>query len=180
VGTAAGLRVLRGPLVLLAVAALLAITTMVVRGADADGICWALVQVVLVGLAAEDLRSRRIPNAVTAPAAAAAIVLRAAFERSELVEILIAGAGAFAFFLILALLTRGGLGMGDVKLAGLLGLLLGTAVAPALFVGTLAGGVASAALLARGRKRGTTLAYGPYLCLGGAVAVLALHLPRLA
>jgi leader peptidase (prepilin peptidase) / N-methyltransferase len=103
-----------------------------------------------------------------------------AFERSELVEILIAGAGAFAFFLILALLTRGGLGMGDVKLAGLLGLLLGTAVAPALFVGTLAGGVASAALLARGRKRGTTLAYGPYLCLGGAVAVLALHLPRLA
>ena len=178
--TGAGLPVLRSGWVFVAVASVLAVATLVVRGADADGICFAAVQVVLVALAAEDLRSRRIPNAVTAPAALLAIALRAAFERSELVEILVAGAGAFAFFLVLALLTRGGLGMGDVKLAGLLGLLLGTSAVPALFIGTLAGGVASVALLARGRKRGTTLAYGPYLCFGGAVAVLLLHLPRLA
>lgn len=179
-GTGAGLPVLRDPRFVATVAALLAVATLVVRGADADGICWALVQVMLVGLAAEDLRSRRIPNVITAPVAVAAVAVRVALERSELVEILVAGAGAFAFFLVLALLTRGGLGMGDVKLAGLLGLLLGTAVATALFIGTLAGGVASVALLARGRKRGTTLAYGPYLCFGGAFAVLLLHLPRLA
>jgi leader peptidase (prepilin peptidase) / N-methyltransferase len=180
VGTGAGLPVLRDPRLIAAVAGSLAVATVVVRGADADGICWAFVQVLFVALAAEDIRSRRIPNAVTAPAAVTAIALRAALERSELIEILIAGAGAFAFFLFLALLTRGGLGMGDVKLAGLLGLLLGTAVAPALLIGTVAGGVASVAMLARGRKRGTTIAYGPYLCLGGAVAVLALNLPRLA
>jgi leader peptidase (prepilin peptidase)/N-methyltransferase len=180
VGTAAGLPVLRGTRLVAVVAALLAAATLVVRGTGANGICWALVQVVLVALAAEDLRSRRIPNVVTAPAAVTAVALRVALERSELVEILVAGAAAFTFFLILALLTRGGLGMGDVKLAGLLGLLLGTAVAAALFIGTLAGGVASIALLARGRGRGTTMAYGPYLCLGGAVAVLAFHLPRLA
>jgi leader peptidase (prepilin peptidase) / N-methyltransferase len=180
VRTGAGLPVLGNRWILVAVAAVLAAATLVVRGADADGLCWAAVQVTLVALAAEDLRSRRIPNVITAPAAVAAVALRVALERSELVEILVAGAGAFAFFLVLALLTRGGLGMGDVKLAGLLGLFLGAAVVPALFLGTLAGGVASVALLARGRKRGTTLAYGPYLCLGGAVAVLVLHLPRLA
>ena len=178
--TRAGLPVSRDAWVSGVVATVLAAATLVVRGADIDGICWAAVQVVLVALAAEDLRSRRIPNAVTAPAAVAAVALRVALERSELVEILVAGAGAFAVFLVLALVTRGGLGMGDVKLAGLLGLLLGTAVVTALFLGTLAGGVASAALLARGRKRGTTLAYGPYLCFGGAAAVLLLHLPRLA
>lgn len=178
--TGAGPSVLRNGWVFAAVAAALAAAALVIRGADADGLCWAAVQVVLVALAAEDLRSRRIPNVITAPAAVTAVALRVALERSELVEILVAGAGAFAFFLLLALLTRGGLGMGDVKLAGLLGLLLGTSVIPALFLGTLAGGVASVALLVRGRKRGSTLAYGPYLCFGGAFAVLLLHLPRLA
>ncbi|MGH3050311.1 MAG: prepilin peptidase, partial [Gaiellaceae bacterium] len=121
-----GLSSLRGARLPAAVAVVLGVVTVVVRGADIDAVCWGAVQVVLVALAAEDVRSRRIPNAVTGPVSAAAIALRVAFERPELVDVLIAGAASFAFFLALALLTRGGLGMGDVKLAGMLGLLLGT------------------------------------------------------
>ena len=131
-------------------AAVLAAATFARLGLDADALAWALVQCLLVGLAAFDLATRRIPNVVTGPAAAAAIALRLAFERSALPEALIAGAAAMVFFLVFARLTRG-LGMGDVKLAGLLGLLLGSAVLPALIVGTLAGGVSlSSSSYARG------------------------------
>lgn len=177
--TGSNLTDLRNAYLPAAVAVALAVATVVARGPGVDAICWAAVQVALVALAAEDIRCRRIPNAVTGPAAAAAVGLRVAFERSELVEILLAGAGAFAVFLAVAVIARGGLGMGDVKLAGLLGLLLGTAVIPALFLGTLAGAIASAAIMVRRRERGATMAYGPYLCFGGAIAVLALNLPRL-
>ena len=112
-----------------ALAAVLAAATFARLGLDADALAWALVQCLLVGLAAFDLATRRIPNAVTGPAAAAVIALRLAFERSALPEVLIAGAAAMVFFLVFARVTRG-LGMGDVKLAGLLGLLLGSAVLP--------------------------------------------------
>jgi leader peptidase (prepilin peptidase) / N-methyltransferase len=117
---------------------------------------------------------------VTAPAAVLTVALRAAFATSSLVETLVAGGIAFAAFLLVAVVTRGGFGMGDVKLAGLLGLLLGRAALPGLFVGIVAGGIASAvSLLAHRGERGRTIAYGPYLCLGGAVAVLAFAVPPL-
>lgn len=157
----------------------LGLSTAVLRGADANAVCWGMIQVLLVLLAAEDARSRRIPNLITAPAAVAAIGLRLAFVRSNLIGILIFGAVSFTLFLALALASRGGLGMGDVKLAGLLGLLLGAAVVPALLIGTLAGAIVSAALLARFRSRERTIAYGPYLCFGGVIVILAVHLPRL-
>ena len=68
---------------------------------------------------------------------------------------------------------RGGLGMGDVKLAGMLGFLLGNAVLPALVLGVFAGGVWSAILLGTGRAGlRSTIAYGQFLALGGAVAIL--------
>lgn len=179
--TGAWLAAVRVPRAWLIAAAAVALDglTVILRGFDADAICWGVVQVLLLALAAEDIRSRRIPNVITGPAAAAAILLRFAFARSDLVEILVAGAASFAVFLALALVARGGLGMGDVKLAGLLGLLFGTAVVPALLLGTVAGAVASLAVLARTRARSTTIAYGPYLCFGGAVAILVLNLPRL-
>ena len=69
--------------------------------------------------------------------------------------------------------------MGDVKLAGLIGLLLGTAALPALFVGVVAAGAASLVVLASSRKRGRTIAYAPYLCFGAAIAILAFGPPAL-
>jgi leader peptidase (prepilin peptidase)/N-methyltransferase len=68
------------------------------------------------------------------------------------------------------------MGMGDVKLAGVMGLFLGRAVAPAIFVALVAGTVVGATVIARygakeGRKKG--IPFGPWLALGGVVGVFA-------
>jgi leader peptidase (prepilin peptidase)/N-methyltransferase len=151
----------------------LAAVTFVHLGSSADAALWGAVQVVLVGLAAIDVETRRLPNAITLPVSALALLFRAVDDRSDLAEVAIAGAAAFAVFFVLALALRGGLGMGDVKLAGMLGFLLGAKVIGALAVGIIAGGLWSAALLVT-RRAGlrSTLAYGPFLCLGGALAIL--------
>jgi leader peptidase (prepilin peptidase)/N-methyltransferase len=162
------------------VALALAIGTFVHLGHDANAALWACVQVVLVALAAIDVATRRLPNVLTVPTALAALLLRAAFERDHLAEVAIAGVVAFAGFFLLALLMRGGFGMGDVKLAAMLGFLLGWTVWQALALGIVAGGLASLVLLLarRATLRGT-IAYGPYLALGGAVAILAFNPPPL-
>lgn len=163
-----------------AAAAALAAAALARFGLTANGVAWAVAELLLVSLAAFDIATRRVPNRVTVPAAIVVILLRVVFVHSALVEMFVAGAVAFAVFLLVAVLSRGGLGMGDVKLAGLLGLLLGTAALPALFLGVIAGGVASAAILVTHRgQRGRTIAYAPYLCFGGALAILAFALPKL-
>ena len=161
-------------------AGVLAVVTFVHLGASADAAAWALVQVVLVALAAIDLATRRLPNVITLPTAAAALVLRALFERSELAQVAIAGAAAFAVFYVLAFVLRGGIGMGDVKLAGMLGCLLGAKVVPALAAGIFFGGVWAIALVAARRVTlRSSIAYGPFLALGGALAILFTNPPHL-
>lgn len=156
--------------------ALLAGAALVRFGLTAHGLLWAAAEVLLVFLGCFDLVTRRVPNRLTVPAAVAVVVLRAAFVPSSLPEALGAGAAAFAFFLLVAILTRGGMGMGDVKLAALIGLLLGKEALAALIVGILAGGLASlAVLLARRGERGHAIAYAPYLCLGAAIGILAFN-----
>lgn len=158
----------------------LAAATVLVHGIDVDAVAWVAAQLVLVLVATVDHATRRIPNAVTVPAAALAVVARSLFEPGSLAETLVAGGACFAVFFVLALVGRGALGMGDVKLVGMLGLLLGRAVVPALVVGTIGGAVAAAAIALRTRTgRDATIAYGPYLCLGAAVAILAFDPPSL-
>ena len=172
-------RVVRMPWVV-PVAAVLAVATFVHLGHDANAALWAAVQIVLVALAGYDFATRRLPNVVTLPVAALAIVLRALFERGSLQEIAIAGAVSFVVFFLLAIVVRGGFGMGDVKLASMLGFLLGSAVISALAIGIIAGGVVSAILLASSRATlHSSIAYGPYLAFGGAVAILAFNPPAL-
>ena len=130
----------------------------------------------LVPMALIDLDHRIIPNRLTGPAAIVAIVLGTALDPGGEPERLIAGVGAAAFFLVAALIKPGGMGMGDVKLAGVMGLFLGAPVAVALMVGLVTGTVAGAVVMARlgvaaGRK--TTVPFGPFLAVGGVVAVLA-------
>jgi prepilin signal peptidase PulO-like enzyme (type II secretory pathway) len=81
---------------------------------------------------------------------------------------LLGAVAGFAPFSVLALLVPGSIGMGDAKLAAIIGLTLGLAnVWLALLVGICAGGVAGLALLVRSRfRRGETMAYAPYLVLG--------------
>jgi len=155
------------------------VATFVLRGHDVNAALWAVVQLVLVAIAAIDLATRRIPHVLTLAAATAALALRLALERSEVVEIVVAGAVCFVAFLLLAIVARGGFGMGDVKLAGVLGLLLGREVAPALLIGTVCGAVAALLAARRAGSRKATLAYGPYLCLGAAVVILITTPPAL-
>ena len=99
-----------------------------------------------------------------------------ALDRGFLVEALVAGAGAGGFFLLAALAYPRGMGLGDVKLAGLLGLVLGRSVGPALFIALMTGVLVGALIIARkgaaeGRK--TAVPFGPFLALGGIVALFA-------
>jgi leader peptidase (prepilin peptidase)/N-methyltransferase len=95
----------------------------------------------------------------------------------KLPELLIAGAVAFTLLLLAALAYAGGMGMGDVKLAGVMGLCLGLPVAPALLVAFFTGSVVGVAIMLRhgaaARKR--AVPFGPFLALGGLVALVAGH-----
>ena len=128
----------------------------------------------LIAVAGIDLEHRIIPNKVMLPSAIFAAATAIALRPADLVELGTAGAGAFLFFLLAALAYPAGMGMGDVKLAGVMGLFLGTAVIPALFIAFLSGTVVGVAVMARhgasGRKKGVP--FGPFLALGGLVALL--------
>jgi leader peptidase (prepilin peptidase)/N-methyltransferase len=140
------------------------------RAAAAAVFCAALVVVT-----ATDLTHRIVPNRVVLPAAAVVLALMTAAEPRP--EWVIAGVGASAFLLAAALAYPGGLGMGDVKLALLMGAALGRTVTVALLLGMIAALVPSVVLFvrhgARARKMGIPLA--PFLALGSVVALFAGH-----
>jgi leader peptidase (prepilin peptidase)/N-methyltransferase len=130
----------------------------------------------LVPIALIDLDHRIIPNRLTALGALAALAIGAATDLGGVPQQLIAGAAATAFLLLPALARPGGMGMGDVKLAGMLGLFLGREVTVALLVALLAGTAVGIAVIARkGAQEGrrTAIPFGPFLALGGVVALLA-------
>lgn len=129
----------------------------------------------LIPIAFIDLDVQRIPNALTLPAAVLAVVLGTALDPGGEVERLIAGAAAALFLGIPAFINPRGMGMGDAKLTGVMGLYLGAEVAPAILIGLLAGVVASVVIVARvgmGEARRTRIPFGPFLALGGVTAVL--------
>jgi leader peptidase (prepilin peptidase) / N-methyltransferase len=140
-----------------------------VRGLLEAGIC-----AVLVVLAVIDFEQRVIPNAIVLPAAAVILVAQIALHPSKWFWYAGAALGAGLFFLILFLLFRDGLGMGDVKLAVLIGAALGSHVLTGLVIGSLAGGVAGLYLLATkgAAARKMTIAFGPYLAAGAIFALL--------
>jgi leader peptidase (prepilin peptidase) / N-methyltransferase len=165
----------RYPLVELATAALYA--AVVVAKDDPVEIALGLLLVTaLVPITLIDLDLRLIPNRITLPAAVAAVVAGVVLDIGFVPEQLIAGAAAGGFFLLAAMAYPRGMGMGDVKLAGVLGLCLGRAVAPAIFAGLIAGVLVGAAIIARkgareGRK--TAVPFGPFLALGAILGLSA-------
>lgn len=159
-----------------ALTAVLALAVVLVRHSVHDVALGLVLVVVLMPVALIDLEHRVIPNKITGPAAIAAIAIGAVTRPSGVPEQLIAGAAAGGFLLLFALAYPRGMGMGDVKLAAVLGLFLGRSVGVAIFVGVLAGTLVGAAIMARqgveeGRK--TAVPFGPFLALGGVVALLA-------
>ena len=159
-----------------ALTAVLAALVPIFLGPDEDvWIGFALV-LILVPLTFIDLDHRILPNKITYPAVPLAIGLVAVFETDRLPEHLIAGAAAFALLFTAAWFYPSGMGVGDVKLAGVMGLFLGRAVAPALLVafllGTLVGiGVMVAKGVREGRK--TAIPFGPFLAVGALVGLYA-------
>ena len=136
---------------------------------------------VVVPAALIDLEHRIIPNRITALGAVLALAIGLALDPGGEGERLIAGAAAAGVLLVAALAYPGGMGMGDVKLAGMMGLFLGAAVAPALLIALLTGALLGVLVIARkgaraGRK--TAVAFGPFLALGALLAVFVGPQPR--
>lgn len=164
----------RYPLVELATA-LAFVAVVAVRGFD-DGLVLELPFVAaLIALAAIDYDHRLLPNRVVYPLAAYGVIATLLVDRDDLVENLIAGAGAFLFLLLAVIAYPRGMGMGDVKLAGAMGLFLGLSIVPALLTAFLTGTLVGIVIVARegaaGRKK--AVPFGVFLALGGIVGVLA-------
>jgi prepilin signal peptidase PulO-like enzyme (type II secretory pathway) len=125
----------------------------------------------LVAISAADLRYRVVPNRIVVPAAAIVLVAQTALHPSPAWAI--GGLGAATFLLLAALAYPAGMGMGDVKLALLLGAMTGRAVPVAVMCGLLSALVPSAVLVARhgAKARKVAIPFAPFLALGGVVAL---------
>jgi leader peptidase (prepilin peptidase) / N-methyltransferase len=139
-----------------------------VKAAAAGIACGALVVVT-----ATDLERRIVPNRVVLPAAAAVLVLQTASHPSP--EWILGAVGASGFLFLAALAYPGGMGMGDVKLALLIGALLGRTTPVGLMLGLLFAFIPSAVLLGRhgGRARRLAIPFAPFLAAGAVVALFA-------
>jgi len=160
----------------IAVAGFLSVLAAIRYGIHAEAVVQIVFICVLVAISRVDLERRIIPNRIVVPAWIAILLAHLAIHPHHWLEWLVASFGAGLFFLVVALVYPGGLGMGDVKLALLIGAALGWGVIAALFLGTLAAGVFAAIMLFRegssARKRAIPL--GPFLAGAAIVVVLFL------
>jgi len=130
--------------------------------------------IVLVAISAIDIEHRIVPNRIVLPAAALALVVQVVREPS--IEWPVAALGAALFLFVAALAYPRGMGMGDVKLALLLGAVLGWTVAAGMMIGLLAALVPALVLAAtRGISvtRKTAIPFAPFLAFGAVVALFA-------
>ena len=157
----------------LALGGALACAALLRVGTTPAGILAAAVLAVLGVLAVIDLQWRILPNKIVLPAIAGVLAWQLAFLPDRFVEALVAAVGAAVFLLLPSLFRRGAIGMGDVKVAALLGAALGAPVVLALAVGSLAAWPVALVLVVRRESvRGATIPFGPFLALGGAVMLL--------
>ncbi|MDQ1727528.1 MAG: leader peptidase (prepilin peptidase) / N-methyltransferase [Frankiaceae bacterium] len=155
-----------------ALGAALAALALARHGLTREGVLAAGLLPVLAVLAGIDLRCRLLPNRIVLPALAAVLAWQIALAPQRTGEWLAAAVGAAVFLLAPSLLRPGAVGMGDVKLAALLGAALGAEVAGALLIGLMA--MAPVALIVLWRRgRDATLPMGPCLAFGAALVLLA-------
>ena len=163
---------LRYPAVELATALLVA-GCFLAFGFSAYALLAATFCAVLVTVSATDLEHRIIPNRIVVPAAAVVLVARTLLDPSP--EWVLGALAASGFLFLAALAYPAGMGMGDVKLALLMGAMLGRTVSVALMLGMIAALLPGIVLLARhgaaARKMG--IPFGPFLALGSVVALFA-------
>ena len=145
-----------------------------VGGLDDDLVLELPFVAALIALAGIDYDHKLLPNRIVYPLAVWGLVATVLVDRDDLVEHLVAGAGAFLFLFLAVLAYPRGMGMGDVKLAGAMGLYLGVSVIPALLIAFLSGSIVGIVILARegAAARKKAVPFGIFLALGGIVAVL--------
>jgi leader peptidase (prepilin peptidase)/N-methyltransferase len=158
-----------------AVAAAAAAAVLVRYGATGRGAVAASLAAMLVVLSAIDLERRVLPNAIVLPAIAVVLPAQFLLAPDRRLEWIIAAVGAALVLLLPLLAGRAGVGMGDVKLAFLLGLVLGEDVMLAILLASFAVLPVAVALLARhgGAALRMGVPFGPFLALGALVALLA-------
>jgi leader peptidase (prepilin peptidase)/N-methyltransferase len=162
------------PIAVLPVAATAALLAALRLGATRPGVLAAGLLALLVLLAGIDLQSRVVPNRIVLPAFLAVLAFQLALAPAHAAEWLGAAVGAPLVMLVPALIDRRAVGMGDVKLAGLLGAALGARVLGALLIGAFAVvPVAGVVLLRGGRAAGrTAIPFVPFLAFGTAAVLL--------
>jgi leader peptidase (prepilin peptidase)/N-methyltransferase len=161
-------------LVAAALSGMLAAVALAQEGFGPRGLIDAFVLALLPQLAAIDIQRRVLPNRILHPALAIVLLAQLAFFSDRAGEWILACLGAAAFLALPLVFFRGGVGMGDVKLAALLGAALGSDVVTAITVASFALLPVALIVLARGGREAHKVAipFGPFLALGGAVAVL--------
>jgi leader peptidase (prepilin peptidase) / N-methyltransferase len=165
----------RYPLTELALGLLYAATVLVLWG-DAGDVALGLVFVtMLAAVTLTDLERRIIPNRILLVGALLAVAIAAAADPGSLPERAIAAAAAGGLLFLAALAYPRGMGLGDVKLAAVMGLFLGRDVGPAIVAALIAGSVVGLAMIARegAAARKKAIPFGPFLALGGVVGLLA-------
>jgi leader peptidase (prepilin peptidase)/N-methyltransferase len=128
---------------------------------------------VVAALAVVDLEQRRIPNRIVLPATAVVLAVQIALDPRGTPQLIAISLASGLFFCLPLLLSPSGVGMGDVKLAVLLGAALGQAVVLAIAVAVAMAFFVAVALLVRdgATARKSAIAYGPFLAVGAAVAI---------
>lgn len=165
----------RYPLTELALGCLYVATVLVLWG-EAGEVALGLVFVtMLLAITLTDLERRIIPNKILLVASLLGIAIAAVSDPGSLPERIAAAAAAGGLLFLAALAYPRGMGLGDVKLAAVMGLFLGRDVAPAILVALLAGSLVGLAMIARhgAAARKTAIPFGPFLALGGVVGLLA-------
>jgi len=144
-------------------------------GLSAETAVAAFFCAVLVAVSAIDLEHRIIPNRIVLPAAVVVLAANTARELSP--QWLVAGLAASGFLFAAALVYPAGMGMGDVKLALLMGVALGKTVSVALMAGMLAAMIPGLILFARhgSKARKMGIPFGPFLAIGSVVALFWGH-----
>ena len=130
---------------------------------------------VLVVLSAIDIERRILPDRIVLPATVLVLAAQIALFPDHALEWVLAAVGASLFLFLAVLAYPGGMGMGDVKLALLLGVALGKTVAVAMMIGMLAALAVGVFLMVRDglAARKTAIPFGPFLAAGSIVALFA-------
>jgi leader peptidase (prepilin peptidase) / N-methyltransferase len=145
-----------------------------IRGFDSGLVLELPFVACLIALAGIDYDHKLLPNRIVYPMAVWGVVATLLVDRADLGENLIAGAAGFLFLFVVLLAYPSGMGMGDVKLAGAMGLYLGLAIVPTMLVAFLTGSVVGLGIIARegAQARKKAIPFGVFLALGGVAGLV--------